>query len=476
MLAAVAIATPAIADQKTPMPSTAKPPGAVPDGFTSWDELYAFQTRLHAAAERILAAGGAGNASLVAGLENHELRVYWHGEVPASVRKLAGGLDVPVVFLPAQFTHSELVNQAQRLASDGRVIEAAPKPDGSGLAVTVTAQLRQTDRTGLQATTRVPLTVTASTRPQQMYNRQADVPLFWGGSRYNTPVGGCSNGFSIQAPSDPNIVMISAGHCGNDLDAANIPGWGTHGVIHVKNGCRDTLLIYYPDGVAPNIYTGAPDSSSTAVLSGATFDLVGDLVDTGGASSGEHFNIRVQAVDLFTAIDGNPCASVGPLTRASTGSATCAVAPGDSGGPVYTRTGANAVGRGTITAGNLGSANCPGEFPVGANTVWYAPLVRPAGDPQIGSLAFYNSTIMCPGCGPTQVAVPELRGLDEFAAQDALGAAGLQQGLVTDVTDNNCSHLGIVADQSPSPGTQVNPGTRVNYSVFRQPPPPAECP
>jgi hypothetical protein len=477
MLAAVTVAAPAYADPKIPKPPATQPQGAIPGGFVSWDEVYAFQTRLHAAAERILAAGGAGNASLVTGLDKHELRVYWNGEVPASVRKLAGGLDVPVVFLPAQFTHRELVNEAQRLTSDKRVIEAAPKADGSGLAVTVTDQLRQTDQAGLQATARVPLAITAGKQPQQVFNRQADTPLFWGGSRYNTPIGGCSNGFAIQAPSDANIVMISAGHCGNDLDAANIPGQGTPtGVVHVKNGCRDTLLIFYPAGVAPNIYTGAFDSSTNATISAATFDIVGDLIDTGGASSGEHFNVPVQAVDVFTAVGGNPCASVGPLTRAGYLSATCAVAPGDSGGPVYTRTGANAVARGTITAGNLGSANCPGVVTTGGNTVWYAPLVRPAGDPQIGSLAFYNSTIMCPGCGPAQVAVPNLVGLTESAALDALGAAGLRQGLVTDVIDNSCNNLGIVSNQSPSPGTLVNPGTNVNYGVFRQPPPPAQCP
>jgi beta-lactam-binding protein with PASTA domain len=67
-------------------------------------------------------------------------------------------------------------------------------------------------------------------------------------------------------------------------------------------------------------------------------------------------------------------------------------------------------------------------------------------------------------------------GLTESAALDALGAAGLRQGLVRNVDDNNCGHLGIVTDQSPSPGTLVNPGMNVNYGVFTQPPPPFQCP
>jgi PASTA domain len=484
ILAAVAGATPAVAGAAVagpagvePKPSTSLPQqGPVPDGFASWDELDAVQSRLHAAAERILAAGGAGTASLVVGLDKRELRVYWPGTVPAPVRQLAGGLDVPVVFLPARFTHGELVKEARRLAAEERVIEAAPKADGSGLAVTVD-QASQADRTRLAAATPVPLTITAGTRPQQMYDRQADVAPFWGGSRYNTRVGGCTNGFAIQPPSTANIVMLSAGHCGNDGDAANVPGRGTPtGTIAVKSGCRDTLLIYYPAGVADSVYTGAYNASTSAVIRGATFDVPGEYVSTSGASSGEHGSVLVQAVDVFTAVAGNPCATVGPLTRAGSIIGSCVVAPGDSGGPVFTRTDANAIGRGTITAGNSGSATCPGQVPVGANTVWYAPLVRPAGDPQIGSLAFYNAGIMCPGCGPTPVAVPNLRGLSESAALDALGSAGLRQGQVTNVLDHTCNDIGHVASQSPSPGTLVNPGTTVNYSVYRKPPPPFVCP
>lgn len=84
---------------------------------------------------RIPISDSEGNASVVAGPENHELRIYWKGDVPASVRELARTLDVPVAFLPARFTHTELVTQAQRLAAAGRVIEALPAADGSGLAV-----------------------------------------------------------------------------------------------------------------------------------------------------------------------------------------------------------------------------------------------------------------------------------------------------------------------------------------------------
>jgi hypothetical protein len=50
--------------------------------------------------------------------------------------------------------------------------------------------------------------------------------------------------------------------------------------------------------------------------------------------------------------------------------------------------------RGTLSAANVGTASCPGVSGNGANNVLYAPLVRPDGDPQIGSLRFYDYSIL----------------------------------------------------------------------------------
>jgi hypothetical protein len=479
VLATTAFVVPASADSKTPTPAVVQPPGAVPAGFGTWNEVYAFQARLNAAAERILAAGGAGNASIVAGPQNHELRVYWKGKVDASMLALAKGLDVPVVFLPARFTHSELVKQAQRLAANPRVVEAAPQADGSGLAVTVADRRLQTDQSDLQATTQIPLTITAGPRPQAMFNRQADVPLFWGGSAYGTPIGGCTNGFPLQVAGSPNVFMISAGHCGNNGDAANITGQtAPTGTLTFKNTCRDTLLINYPAGVSAAIYTGAFNSSTSAAVVDTTPDFVGNLVATGGSSSGEHLNIPVQAVDVFTAINGIACTTVGPLTRAGYNTATCAVAPGDSGGPAYSYfSGATVLGRGTITAGIIGTATCPGVVANGSKTVFYAPLVRPAGDAQVGSLASYGVGLLtCPSCVPALVTVPNVVGQSVSEAAQTLNGVGLQVGQITGVNDFSCNNIGTVSSQNPGAGAQVTQGSAVNLSVGQMPPPPFQCP
>jgi hypothetical protein len=354
------------------------------------------QDRLDAAATQLLGAGGAGNASIVAAPQTRKLQVYWHGRVPARVRALVRRLDVTVVFHPAAFTFRALVDEARRLAAAPGVAAVSPKPDGSGLAVTVTSRAVAGQRLALAAS-RIPLTVTIGPRPQAFAGRQADVAPYDGGSRYSTPAGACTNGFALDVGSPPNVDEISAGHCGTDDQAVTIPGHtASVGTILNQNACRDTLWINYPAGVDGRIFTGAFDAKTTAAVASATSDFVGNLVVTGGASSGEHRDITVQAVDVFAQAEGTDCTEIGPLTRAGYKDARCAVAPGDSGGPVYTYTGSGAVvGRGTITGGTTTvTAKCPGVSPNGSNTVWYAPLLRPDGDPQIGSLQFYNVALL----------------------------------------------------------------------------------
>jgi hypothetical protein len=182
------------------------------------------------------------------------------------------------------------------------------------------------------------------------------------------------------------------------------------------------------------IYTGPFDASTVnnTRIAGATPDFVGNLIVTGGASSGEHFNIRVGAVDVFESIGGISCDPVGPLTVANSLSNTCAQAPGDSGGPVYSYLNSTVLVRGTITGGNSGIA-CPGTVPIGGFQVIYAPLVRPVGGTRIGSLSFYGAVVLGvpifdlngtwtdgPGRGPGPVITVQ----DRAITVDMSGSAG----------------------------------------------------
>jgi hypothetical protein len=373
-----------LAGPKPPVPGRL-PGGSAPGGFATWSDFYAMQGRLDAAATAILAAGGAGKASIVISAASRALTVYWPGRVPAQVQALAPGLGVRVRFAPAAFPMAELVSQARRLAGDPRVAAAAPEADGSGLSVTLARTLSSpaeaVAQRELRAQAAVPLTITAGPRLQPLFSRQADIPPFWGGSRYATPSAhGCSNGFAL-----------SAGHCGEVGQDVTVPGQpGPAGAVIAKLQCRDALVIQYPDGVDGRIYTGAFDSQDSLPVSGAVPDFVGDLVETGGASSGEHFNIPIWATDVFAAETGNPCTVVGPLTEVmSFDPPQCVAAPGDSGGPVYSfAADGTVIARGTMSAGGLTSIDCPGIISQGYNAVFYAPLLRPDGDPEVGTLQF----------------------------------------------------------------------------------------
>lgn len=385
-VAAVGLVPPAVADTG---------PAAVPGGYASWADLYAMQDRLDRAAIAVSEADKAGDASIVVSAVDRLVLVYWPGAVPAAIRGAAAASGVAVSFRPARFGHAELVSEASRLAGTGKVASVAPKADGSGLTVAVPAQPSPTGRAQLAALTSIPMSVEVRTSPQAMVGRQADVPRFKGGSRYNTPVGGCTNGFALRHPQG-DYFMVSAAHCGTAgeyvLDVT-IPGQPSPtGYSFAKLPCRDTMAIGYAGMVAAQIYTGAFNSLSTTHVAGATPDFVGDLIATGGASSGEHQGVPVTVVDEFIAVGGINCATVGPLTRAAR-TGQCVVAPGDSGGPAYSYVGSDVLGRGTITAG-FRNVSCPGVSPIGSDTVWYAPLLRPPGDPQVGSLTFGGVDIL----------------------------------------------------------------------------------
>ncbi|MEV7229547.1 hypothetical protein AB0M79_21350 [Polymorphospora sp. NPDC051019] len=354
------------------------PTGAVPGGFATWSELIEVQTRLNAAADKVEAAKNAGFAGLVAAPENRELRVYWKGDAGTEVRSLIADLnhDVPVRLLPARFSEAELANAARGLTTVPNVVNAIPKVDGSGIQLTVSGG--DSARAGAARAVRdstVPVTVVAGEKPVATYNRQADVPLYVGGSRFRTPIGECTTGFAIFL--GPNSAMLTAGHCGENGQSAYTGAGVWLGSIHSKDTCQDTMIIggAYSAG---RVYTGDPYSNNRVAVGGVVPNRVGNWVTTSGATSGERNSVQITATGLLTTIAGIPCAMVGPLIQARHTGGQCAVAPGDSGGPVVAyRTDGKVNALGTITAGSdpVPDSACPGTLHTpGYNYVYYSQI------------------------------------------------------------------------------------------------------
>jgi len=458
LAATTLVATPAAAapDPKPTDPKGSSATGSqtktpVPGGFATWADLYAYQQQLNQAATAILKAGGSGNASIVAAPEKRALQVYWYGDIPAKVQQTAQGFRVPVSFRAAAFPHSQLAAEANRLANTGTVVEASPAADGSGIAVVVPTKLSATAMSSLRASSAVPLTVTTGQRPQPMYSRQADVPSFWGGSRFSAG-SQCTNGFPIQTVGQYSSDMVTAGHCGNNGDAVYISGRnGIQGQFLNKDTCRDTAVIHYGYGVSPSVYTGAYDSSSSAQVVDVGYDYVGNWVATSGASSGEHTDLVVTATDTGTNVDGISGCGVGPVTKAQSSSGGCAVAPGDSGGPVYEYSGVAVIARGVITSGYNGTATCPGVVTSGSNTVFYAPLRRPYNDYNIGGLLDVYNSYELQTCAYCAVIVPDVYGLSPDDATATLQAYGLNAAIYG---VESCFGYGIIG-QFPAAGSRV---------------------
>ncbi|BCJ70377.1 hypothetical protein [Polymorphospora rubra] len=377
VLVAASLTSPAsAAPNAKPVTPGAGPVGAVPGGFADWSELIAVQSKLNAAAEKVAAAKNAGFAGIVAAPENREVRVYWKGDAGAGVRSLVTDLNrnVPVKLLPARFSEAELASAARGLAAVPNVVNVTPAVDGSGIQLTVEGNGAQVSAAPAVRNSAVPVTIVAGGKPVATFSRQADTPNYYGGGRFWSPGGGCSTGFAINVGGSQQ--MLTAGHCGENgqtvTTGANVP----MGTIHSKIACQDIEIIN--TGSWGRVFTGPNNSSTSVAIGGTAGSFVGNWVVTSGSTSGEHSSVQVTAVNLYLSIGGIPCGSVGPLVQARQTAGLCAVAPGDSGGPVIAyRTDGKANALGTITAGSnpVAPANCPGTlFSPGYNYVYYIPI------------------------------------------------------------------------------------------------------
>jgi hypothetical protein len=410
----------------TASPASAAPPKTdVPGGFASWDELFAMQQRLVAAADAITAAAKlegatnpsgalkdetdtAGLAGISAKPERKELWVYWKGMVPDTVSRVVDQqrVTVPVKVFPARHSRNEMRRAADRLARVPGVTMAEPRVDGSAVAISTAGggagALLGTPAT-LVAAGGVPVVSGVDSRPTLAASRQNDASPFSGGGMYTYPVGDgfvslCTTGFAIRYKRGLNITrMLSAGHCA-DLNQAIDDGAGQPlGTVVSDNNARDTLLINAT--VKGETYFGPWSGSSRKPVVMAIGAYVDTLVCTTGAMTGQHCNIRVKATGLTINV-GYP---VGPVVRADKENETIAVGQGDSGGPVVAQDSQfgviNNYAAGTITAQDPTTAvNCDvdGDGTEGGDDVAYETNCawRVFYVDIIDSLDYYKATIV----------------------------------------------------------------------------------
>ena len=394
----VTAGTPAAAEKSgKPLLDPAPPPaGAVPAGFADWAEVMAVQHKLNKAADAITAGDPAGYGGVIADPLTRELVVYWKGKPPAVVREtIARQRDaVPVRVLPSVYSQQELRAETDKLMRDKSITSAGPKPDGSGLDVSVAGTAADARRTAAVRDISVAYTIREHVRPTPVYDRWNDIPPWWGGAFY-TGVGtgfGCTTGFSVTIGGYKEL--LTAAHCGYEGYAAVTAAGGFIGVTHGVNYGRDSMLIFPPEASESVIYTGGlailgnPESARAVI--GATGSFVGNFVCTSGAFSGERCNIRVTrpGIAINVGLQGivytiNPVVEMEHVERAF------AMGTGDSGGPVFAPLGSDsAYAMGTMTAIDTQTpAPCSG-FGNNRQCAWRGYYVDVT-----GILAMYGGTI-----------------------------------------------------------------------------------
>ncbi|MEV0282312.1 hypothetical protein AB0I22_38925 [Streptomyces sp. NPDC050610] len=357
---------------------TQLPKGPAPGGFVSWPDLFGMQQRLNTKATKILAATRAAHqdnpVGIVAAPENRELRVYWHGTVPDSMRhrlrSRAG--EVPVKVLPARFSTASLRTAVAALTASGATSMAAPQPDGSGVVVRWAPGARERSRTadgvpvslapgasprGSQA---VPLTGRCNDGAGRC--REDDIPPYYAGAR----ISNCSVGWPLRLANNV-AALLTAGHCGAGGSIAYdgggdvMGGYGNHsgGSDHATIGATGAGRMW--DGTWQN-------STFTKPIDrwGGTF--TGNHICTSGSRSGALCGFTINYVD--------PADSSGmPGANAYASEATAQYGPGqgDSGGPVFSLTGdgSRVIALGTVSAGSTDTrVPCRGENWPGRKCYW----------------------------------------------------------------------------------------------------------
>ncbi len=368
-----------------PAPATLALPGAgaVPGGFSSWPDLMREQERLTAAADRLLAAGGAGFAGVTVSAESRSVTLVYKGKPSAPVQAALDSVrkDVKVQLEDARFSLRQLESEARRVAKAEGVTAVAPKADGSGLIVSVA---QRSAARAADAATDVPVTAEEVARPAAL-SRGNDSPPYWGGARWN----GCSNGFAIRIAGVSK--MLSAGHCGSNGGYAYDGGGQYMGTISGDSNAYDTLYINtYSAGRIYDGGVGTGEFSKPVV--GASRSYVGQWLCTSGAYSGARCGIQVKATNQTIWVGSYYMYG---MVYAEQVNRTNAAGNGDSGGPVFSLSADpnKVIAKGTISAGDrswYGSATCTG-VPASSTRgcswrLWYADIAN--------SLARYGASIV----------------------------------------------------------------------------------
>jgi hypothetical protein len=288
------------------------------------------------------------------------------------------GLDVvpagvTVEVLPAKFSRQQMLAVSQQMTQDAQMlanrhiaVEAVgPTLDGSGVNVTVFGAGADLTRASQVLHTRYGAIVNnirgADTKPSdsQLFFaswRFNDYAAWYGGDRIASSTGGCSTGFAATYNGAP--AMLTASHCGGVGTTfwngpTSTAGWNVMGNVNYSNTNTDVASIGVTSA-SNYINVGSdPQVPSQLYVGSWASPIVGEYLCQSGSYTGERCGLRVVDTGQYVCLSYVLwfCTSwQGPLADAVSiyGSMSPAAGHGDSGGPVYLRTGTSGIAKGLV--------------------------------------------------------------------------------------------------------------------------------
>jgi len=175
-----------------------------------------------------------------------------------------------------------------------------------------------------------------------------DFSPFWGGAYVNVsayPAGGaCSTGFSVKNAAGTRFMM-TAGHCwytGTAVVSGNGDSLGTVGNVHYGGGSYDMEWIA-GGSYGASIYSGTSSTdTSYLAVGGATDPVEGrDIYCRSGITTFQKCGQTVESMSAFECFANNSCTLATMMAYVPDASSGWGQ-PGDSGAPIYLRSGSPA--------------------------------------------------------------------------------------------------------------------------------------
>jgi hypothetical protein len=299
------------------------------------------------------------------------LTVYWHGAVPADMRRLIGRLraTVDIRVVKTRYSLATLNRYVLTAIRSGRGVDGgSPLTDGSGIALSVNSPNTRLVASAMRSRFGVPVVVTRGGPDYPEYcvinrygdhlgpgSRCWDLEPFWGGDVIQSNYGyGCTGGFGVHN-SAGGEYLLTAAHCAyngsayvngvtfyNGQDPSN---WQLVGQITDVPGSHDLAVI--PTGSGNQYYDGPgayrnSDTTRTKTVAGQQATSVGDVVCESGAFGGTLCPFTVHTLNFSEKDSRVPSVTWTALAEATSSHGNFPI-PGDSGGPWFSLDGSTHV-------------------------------------------------------------------------------------------------------------------------------------